>query len=359
MFEIENDNGEFIYPNRKLYVGIIDIEIINNTYFNIDNKDYNFDTGEKFELIIRSKSDDPISKSKSLRIETCAFDLRDDARNTINSYLDSLRIVLLKRDFSYRTPLITNVKEVHDPRDCVGTVEIKLQNDARLNLEGKERFHNENGSWYRLYSKQGISICESDILCLESSAYEESEAAKQAIDAIYPKIKMFLMGYSIKVCEKPKTTVSIDMSADFRMGIGASATFSKLVPFDKSLLKSSSGDVYLHSVLALLEHKGLQDLPNLYNILELIERDMGENSQIKNRDVIEVKGLSTKDDIEKFTYTVNHVDVIGLEHVRHGAKFKGNPSPEKALTIEGCRSIMRSLINRWLDYKMNHSVESP
>ncbi len=350
MFEITNDNGKFIYPGKKTYVGFIELEITNNIYFNIDSKEHSFDIQEKYKLKITSKYDNYISKSKKLRIETSPFETSEAAKHAINSYFNSLRIILLKNHFSYRTPLTTKLEESPDPRCCVGTVEIELQNNERLKINDKERFHNENDLWYRLYSKQGLPICESDVLCVESSAYKEPEEAEQALDKIYPKLELFFACNPIS----PKT-VLINESISFQesFGISECLTLSKRVPFNRELLKANSVDTFLNSVLALLEYKGFQDLPNLYNILELIEKDMGGKNQSKNRDIIEAKGLAKKDDIEKFTYSVNSVDVIGLEHVRHGAKHNnGNPTPKKALTIEGCRSVMNGLIDKWLDYKI-------
>jgi len=352
VFEIKNDNGKFIYPNQKMYIGVVELEITNNTYFNIDSKEYSFDTEEKFNFKITSMCDNHISKSKKLRIETSPFECSEKAMNAINSYLNNFRISLLKRDFSYRIPLNSKLEEVCDPRRCVGVVEIKLENGERLEIKEKERFHIENELWYRLYSTQNCPIIESDVICVETSAYAETENAKQALDVIRPKLERFLKDSAIKCSKISEARVDIYMSGNFCIGLHASATMSKRVPFDIQLSKSNLEDIYLCSVLALLEHKGFEDLPNLYNILELIEKDMRESSQDKNREKIEENGLSNKDDIEKFTYSVNRVDVVGLEHVRHGAKFKGNPNPEKALTIEKCKRIMKDFVCKWLDFKM-------
>ncbi len=52
MFEVVNDNGAFIYPNKKKYIGIVRLEITNSTYFNIDSKEHAFDSGNGLESII-------------------------------------------------------------------------------------------------------------------------------------------------------------------------------------------------------------------------------------------------------------------------------------------------------------------
>ena len=352
MFEIKNSDGKFIYPGKKMYVGVVELEITNNTYFNIDSKEYYFDIGSNTNLRITSKSDEYIRNSKRLYIETVPFDIPEEAKKLISGHLDSLRIVLLKRDFSYRTPLSAKIEEVADPRCCVGRIEIQLQRGDRLKFKETERFHNESGLWYRLYGASALPICESDVLFVESTAFEESEMATQALNALYPKFEVFLKCNSINFFKGNGTTVLINLSCKNRMSFGKSMTISRQVPFDRTLIKESSENVFLRAVLALLEYKGFHDLPNLYNILELIQLDMGENKQSKNREIIERLGLSTKDDIEKFTYSVNHVEVVGLEHARHGALYKGNPSPQKALSVKDCRSVMRNLINNWLDFKI-------
>ena len=266
MFEIKYSNGSFVYPNEKMYIGIVELEITNGTYFNINEKEYAFETEEGFRLKIASMCDANINSSKKMRITTFPFEDQSEAINAIEIYLDSIRMLLLKRGFLYRMPLVCKSEEISGAHDCVAEVEIILLNNEKISINEKERLHNEGDSWYRIYSKQDIPICETTSLCVETSAHENAEDARQSLDAIRPMLKAFLKSNTINSYEISETGLKIYASAHLRMSVESSVTLSTRVPFNATSLQPISGDAILCAVLSLLEHKGFQDLPNLYNI---------------------------------------------------------------------------------------------
>jgi len=348
MFEIKNDNGRFVHLNKKLYRGAVELQI-DGAYFDIDAKEHEFIVEGNLVFKIISKSDAHIKKSRELQIETPVFDLQEDALRCIGAYLPSLRKYLLKQKISYTIPLKPRIVEVRDSRCCVGSIDVEIYEGARLHIQERERFHNENGAWYRLFGQEGLSICESSTLTIETDAHEKSDDAMWAMEMMLPQITSFLKDNSIELFTLSECIVYINNAATCEEKIYGKVSISKNVPFDMDLIKSTQIDEILDNVLMLIEHKGFKDLPNLYTILEWIRSNMGVN-QHKADENIELVGLSTKDDIKRFTNSCNNDKIVGLEHSRHGAK-KLDSNNTNIFSYEECVEMMSKLIFNWFDYK--------
>ena len=350
MFDIKDDKGCFIYPGSNTYLGVVVLELNNDVYFNIDNFDHHFSAEDGSNLRIVSMDDTNISRAKKLRIETSPFKHYGDALNSISSYLTSLRIYLMKSDFSYSIPLLPKVEEIASSHDCVGIVEIELQSNARLQIYDKERFHFENRTWYRLYSKNGLPIADADCLCVESTAFTDSDEANSAINAILPELAVYLEGNLYGAYVVSGVTIRLHLSDHIRLSVDAKATLSKLISFNMELIHAYSEDNNVQSVLMLLEYKGFRDLSNLYKILEIIRSDMGEKNQSKADAKIASMSLSSIAFINSFTNTCNNDKVIGLLNARHAAKPL-DPNNKNTLSFDECVNGMRNLIFNWFDYK--------
>ena len=347
MFELKEDNGNFAYSGSKKYRGFVDIEITAANYFDIDSKEYLFKTNKGIEFRLISRSNEPINKSAKLGIETSLFDKPDEAERAINSHFYSLRLMLYRSSLHYKGPLKCGLIELPHTYYS-GKIGILLENERRLDIKEKSCFHNENGVWYKMYCIQDKLICESNKLCIESNEFASHDEAKQAIDAIRPLLEMFLTNNSFDAFK----VIELDVNLRPRP-LGYGSLGKRLLSFDGSALKESTEDEYLHKVFDLIEYKGLNDLPNLYNIYETIKKDMRPGSYEVIHSKLEELGLSNKIDLEKMHYSVNRPDVVGVLNARHGATREGNENPKKALSANKCRIILQGLIEKWIDYKTN------
>ena len=110
-------------------------------------------------------------------------------------------------------------------------------------------------------------------------------------------------------------------------------------------------DESMKRVVTLLNMENPYYLPNLYNIYEIIESDVDGKFEC----------LAANSKITKFTSSVNNVDVVGIEHARHGKKLKGSkykklPEEDRNVHREECRKIMAEIICKWFKFKIAKEV---
>jgi len=99
-------------------------------------------------------------------------------------------------------------------------------------------------------------------------------------------------------------------------------------------IATSQHEENVDTVLRLLgDHS--KDWVNLYNILEVVENDVGGIPKIAK------KGWATKKAIKRFKRTANFV-------ARHGAKIKPPPNP---MTPSEAESLIKTIVNSWIQSK--------
>jgi len=356
MFSIKENDGSFIFPSEETYVGIIELESLNDTYLNIEESLHRITTKEGATILLKGMTDTPIRKSKKLRFETCEFCNYEDAVNTINNYLLSIRIALISKDYKY-APLNPFVESRKSNVNGVGFVMVKLHGEKRINIPEPYVFHNKGGIWYRLLSESGSLISISDVLRVETSAYADTAKAKLDMEAIYHDLQMFLNAAINGEYELSEIGVNIFMAVNNVMSIDFSAKLSKIVRFDDLLKVNDTKDINLNSALKLLEYKGFRDLGNLYKILEIIRADMGIKGKAKQDKKIEALNLSTESFINKFTNTCNNDKIIGLYYARHAGQ-ELNPDNKNAISLDECFDGMKKLIFNWIEHKTNRVFAS-
>jgi hypothetical protein len=80
----------------------------------------------------------------------------------------------------------------------------------------------------------------------------------------------------------------------------------------------------------------------MYNIMQLIEEDLGGRDQVK-------KKLSSNTEVNRFYESVNHPDIFG-DHARHITKKKQPPSNPPMYPDEAKGFVMR-VANLWFEQK--------
>ena len=108
-------------------------------------------------------------------------------------------------------------------------------------------------------------------------------------------------------------------------------------PISRAARTSAAGNADAEAVIRLLG--GPLDWVNLYRILDHLRHALGGISGIVEA------GYATEADLKKFKHTANSYAAIG-DSARHGAD--GSKPPADPMTFEEARTLIRSIVRRWL-----------